>query len=242
MLVCFSGHLTPVVKILNNIVPEGFWIPGVHWLIEVVLLVFMILFLWVCVCVRSIRYFWKFPMPAIMGNAIAAGPYRSRVQPPSMIIEALDVRPGMEIVELGCGSGYYTVAVAKAIQPAGLVFAVDIQQGMLDKLKTRMETEGVDNIIPVLADAVGNIPLDDGVADAIFSVTVLPEIPDPLTALLQVKRLLKKDGIFVNAEFLLDPDFPMRRTVVKWAKQAGFKLNRQIGNVFRHVLVFTKDE
>lgn len=225
-----------------NLVPEGFWLPGVHWIIEVILLIFLILFLWICVCVRSIRYFWKFPMPAKMGNAIAAGPYRSRVQPPSMIVEALDIRPGMEIVELGCGSGFYTIAVAKAIQPAGLVFAVDIQQGMLDKLKVRMDQEGVENIIPVLADAEGHIPLDDGVADAVFSVTVLPEIPDPQKALLQVKRILKDDGVFVNAEFLLDPDFPLRRTVVKWARQAGFTLNRQVGNPLRHVLVFEKSE
>jgi ubiquinone/menaquinone biosynthesis C-methylase UbiE len=159
-----------------------------------------------------------------------------------MIIEALDVRPGMEIVELGCGSGYYTVAVAKAIQPAGLVFAVDIQQGMLDKLKVRMEQEGVDNIIPVLADAESEIPLDEGIADAVFSVTVLPEIPDPTKVLLQVKRLLKDDGVFVNAEFLLDPDFPLRRTVVKWARQAGFSLKRQVGNPLRYVLVFSKSE
>jgi ubiquinone/menaquinone biosynthesis C-methylase UbiE len=200
-----------------------FWLPGVHWVIEILLIVFIILFLIICVIIRS------------------AGPYRSRVQPPSLIIEALDIRPGMEIVELGCGSGFYTVAVAKAIQPAGLVFAVDIQQGMLDKLKARMEKEGVDNIIPVLADAEGQIPLDDGIADAVFSVTVLPEIPDPPKALLEVKRLLKDDGIFVNAEFLLDPDFPLRRTVVKWARQAGFKLKRQVGNMFRHVLVFGKD-
>lgn len=181
-------------------------------------------------------------MPAVMGNAIAAGPYRSKVQPPSMIIDALEVRPGMEIVELGCGSGYYTVEVAKAIQPAGLLFAVDIQQGMLDKLKVRMEAEGVENIIPVLADAGGEIPLDDGIADAVFSVTVLPEIPDPPKALLQVKRLLKKDGVFVNAEFLLDPDFPRRGTVVKWARKAGFTLKHQVGNPLRHVLVFSKND
>jgi ubiquinone/menaquinone biosynthesis C-methylase UbiE len=177
-----------------------------------------------------------------MGNAIAAGPFRSKAQPPSMILEAIEPRPGMEIVELGCGSGYYTVAVAKAIQPSGIVFAVDIQQGMLDKLLARMEREGVKNIIPVLADAEGHIPLDDGIADAVFSVTVLPEIPDPSKALLQVKRLMKDDGIFVNSEFLIDPDFPLRRTVVKWAVQAGLKLKRQVGNVFRHVLVFIKDD
>ncbi|MFW9834499.1 MAG: class I SAM-dependent methyltransferase [Candidatus Thorarchaeota archaeon] len=227
---------------MQSFAPSGFLIPGVHWIVEVVLFVFLFLFLWVCICVRSIRYFWKFPMPAFMGNVIAAGPYRSRVQPPSMIIEALDVRPGMEIVELGCGSGFYTIAVAKAIQPAGIVFAVDIQQEMLDKLRVRMEDAGVSNIIPVLADAEGQIPLDDGIADAVFSVAVLPEIPDPPKALLQVKRLLKEDGVFVDAEFLLDPDFPLRKTMVNWAKQAGFALERQIGNPLRYVLVFSKSE
>jgi ubiquinone/menaquinone biosynthesis C-methylase UbiE len=175
-----------------------------------------------------------------MGNAIAAKSFRSRAQPPSLLLEALELRPGMEIVELGCGSGYYTVEVAKAIQPAGMVFAVDIQQGMLDKLKARMEQEGIKNIIPVLADAEGDIPLDDGIADAVFSVTVLPEIPDPPKALLQVKRLLKEDGIFVNYEFMIDPDYPLPWTVVKWANQAGFQLKRKIGIIFRHVLVFTK--
>jgi ubiquinone/menaquinone biosynthesis C-methylase UbiE len=148
----------------------------------------------------------------------------------------------MEVVELGCGSGLYTIEVARAIQPAGIVFAVDIQQGMLDKLKDRMEREGVENIIPVLADVEGDIPLDDGIADAVFSVAVLPEIPDPPRALRHVKRLLRHGGVYANYEFLIDPDFPIRTTVINWAKEAGFKLERQAGNPFRHVLVFSKDE
>ena len=215
-------------------------IQGLYLVGQIIVIVFLLLFLWICVCARSIRYFWKFPLPAVVGNAIASPRYRARAQPPSMILDALELRPGMEIVEIGCGSGYYTVAVAKAIQPAGLVFAVDIQQGMLDKLKARMEQEGVENIIPVLADAEGHIPLDDGVADAVFAVTVLPEIPDPPKALLQVKRLLKEDGVFADAEFMIDPDFPLRRTVVKWAEKAGFTIKRQVGNAFRYVLVFKK--
>ena len=111
---------------------------------------------------------------------------------------------------------------------------------MLDKLKARMEEEGVDNIIPVLADAEGDIPIDDGIADAVFSVAVLPELPDPPKALQQVKRLLKDDGVFVNAELVFDPDFPLRRTVVKWTTEAGFLLKRQVGNPLRYVLVFSK--
>ncbi|MFW9864216.1 MAG: class I SAM-dependent methyltransferase [Candidatus Thorarchaeota archaeon] len=214
---------------------------GVHWIVEILLLVFLILFLWVCVCVRSIRYFWKFPMPSAMGNAIAAGPYRNRAQPPSMIVDAIDARPGMTVVDVGCGSGLYTVAVAKAVQPDGIVYAVDIQEGMLEKLRARMQREGIENITPILADAEGQIPLDDGIADAVFSVAVIPEIPDPVKAMVQIKRLMAEDGVFAEAELLLDPDYPLRRTVIKWAKEAGLVLEKKTGNAFRYVLVFKKE-
>ncbi|MDF1539254.1 MAG: hypothetical protein P1Q69_10175 [Candidatus Thorarchaeota archaeon] len=121
------------VDIARQFSPSDFLIPGVHWILEILIVAILILFLWVCVCVRSIRYFWKFPMPAAMGNAIAAGPYRRRAQPPSMVMDAIESRSGMIVVEIGCGSGFYTVEVAKAIQPDGIVYAVDIQEGILDK-------------------------------------------------------------------------------------------------------------
>ncbi|MFW9965801.1 MAG: class I SAM-dependent methyltransferase [Candidatus Thorarchaeota archaeon] len=215
---------------------------GVHWIIEIILLVFLFLFLWVCVCVRSIRYFWKFPMPSVMGNAISAGPYRNRAQPPSMIIEAIGAEPGMTVIDVGCGSGLYTVAVAKAIQPEGVVYAVDIQEGMLEKLRNRMKQDGVENIFPILADAEGHIPLDDGIADAVFSVAVIPEIPDPVKAMEQIKRLMADNGVFAEAELLLDPDYPLRRTVIKWAERAGLTLENKVGSAFRYVLVFRKEQ
>jgi len=179
-------------------------------------------------------------MPSAMGNAIAAGPYRNRAQPPSMIVDAIDAKPGMTVVDVGCGSGLYTVAVAKAVQPDGIVYAVDIQEGMLEKLKARMEQDGVENITPILADAEGQIPLDDGIADAVFSVAVIPEIPNPVKAMEQIKRLMAEEGVFAEAELLLDPDYPLRRTVIKWANEAGLVLEREIGNLFRYVLVFRK--
>jgi len=179
-------------------------------------------------------------MPAVMGNAIAAGPYRNKVQPPSTIIEAIRARPGMRVVEIGCGSGLYTIEVAKAIQPGGLVYAVDIQQGMLDRLQARMQQENVNNVVPILANAEGEIPLDDKIADAVFSVTVLPEIPSPVKALLQIKRIMKDDAVFADAELLMDPDYPMARTVTAWAQEAGLARTRRAGNWLRYVLVFRK--
>jgi hypothetical protein len=57
----------------------------------------------------------------------------------------------------------------------------------------------------------------------------------------QVKRLMADEGVFAEAELLLDPDYPLRRTVIKWARKAGLVLDRKTGNVFRYVLVFRKE-
>ncbi len=219
---------------------QDFLFVGVHWIIEIIILIFLALFLWVCIIVRAIRYFWKFPAPARIGNAIAAGPYRRRVQPPSMIIEALEAKPGMTFVEIGCGSGFYTIAVAKAIAPNGIVYAVDIQQGILDRLRARMDREGVENIIPVLADAEQEIPLEEEITDGVFSVTVIPEIQDPVEVIRKLKQFIKVNGIFADAELIMDPDYPLRRTMRKWCEAAGLVYERQLGNLIRYVMVFRK--
>ncbi|UCE10543.1 MAG: methyltransferase domain-containing protein [Candidatus Thorarchaeota archaeon] len=220
--------------------PADFLFPGVHWVLEILLVVFLALFLWICICARSVRYFWKFPAPAAAGRLIG-GPQRKRIQPPSMIVDALVLSPGMKILELGCGPGTFTLDIARAVQPDGTVYAVDIQEGMLEQLRSRMKREQVENVIPILADAEVEIPLSDGSMDAAFAVTVLPEIPDPVKALQQVKRLLKDGGCFADAELMIDPDYPLRRTVIKWATKAGFTFRSKSGNAFRYVLVFQSE-
>jgi ubiquinone/menaquinone biosynthesis C-methylase UbiE len=84
------------------------------------------------------------------------------------------------------------------------------------------------------------IPLDDEIADVAFSVAVIPEIPDPVQALKQIKRLLKSEGIFAESELLLDPDYPLQRTVKKWARKAGFEFYNKSGGFLSYALVFVK--
>jgi len=94
--------------------------------------------------------------------------------------------------------------------------------------------------VPILADAGGQIPLDDGLADAAFSVTVLPEIPDRVGALREIYRILKRGGLYAGAELVIDSDWPLRRTVKKWASAADFRYSHELGHAFRYVLVFQK--
>ncbi|MFQ5833707.1 MAG: class I SAM-dependent methyltransferase [Candidatus Thorarchaeota archaeon] len=218
------------------------WIvfPGVPIWLEIIILIFLSIFLYVFVLAKIVRRYWKFPAPAFIGRALNSG-YRKRIQPPSMIVHALELESGMKVVEIGCGPGTFTIDVARAIQPDGTVYAVDIQEDMLEQLRSSMIKHSVENIVPVLADAGGRMPIEDNYADAAFGVTVLPEIPDKIAALNEIKRILKPGGLFADAELVMDPDWPLRRTVKRWAKEVGLVFRSQHGHALRYVLVFSKE-
>jgi len=71
-------------------------------------------------------------------------------------------------------------------------------------------------------------------------IAVLAEIPDRKRALLEMKRVLRDDGLLAIGEFLLDPDYPRRRTVIDWCKDAGFELVNRYGGVIHYLLTFNK--
>ncbi|PNX52911.1 MAG: hypothetical protein BV458_07215 [Thermoplasmata archaeon M9B2D] len=208
--------------------------------IELPLLIVIVILLYIFVILKVIRRVWHFPAPAFIGRGLNSRP-RKRIQPPRMLVEALGLRPGAIVAEIGCGPGTFTIDVAKAVSPNGHVYAIDIQQGMLDQLQSNIDREHIANVYPILADASGRIPLDEESVDFIYSVTVLPEIPDRIGALKEVRRLLKSGGLYADAELVFDPDWPLPRTVKKWADAAGFSFKKQLGSFLRYVLVFSKE-
>ena len=224
--------LSEPMDILHPLLPLWF---------EIIVLFFVCWLIFVTVVLRIVRHWWKFPTPSFFG-ALLNAPHRKHIQPPSMIINGLGLRSGMKVVEIGCGPGTYTVDIARAVLPDGMVYAVDIQEGMLKQLQKKMEKQGITNIVPVLADANGDIPLEDGVADAAYAVAVIGEIPDPVAALKQVHRLLVPGGFYAQSELAIDPDFPLRRTVKRWAHEAGLSFRTALGGTLRYVLVFEKPQ
>lgn|GEM_PF-781657 len=80
----------------------------------------------------------------------------------------------------------------------------------------------------------------DEMFDRILLVCCLPEIPDPVRALRELHRILKPNGLLCLVEVFLDPDYPLRRTEIKWAKDAGFTLDSKHGNWFIYYLNFSK--
>lgn len=191
------------------------------------------------VILRIIRKIYKFPIPAFATRLIDNPLRRRLLQKPELIAERMQLKPGMTVIEIGPGKGSYTKAVAKKVEPNGKVFAIDIQKSIITRLKKKIKKENIQNIIPKIEDA-NNLSFEDESVDRIFAITCLPEIPDPVRVLREFKRILKPDGIISLSELFLDPDYPLRKTEKRWAKEAGLDFLEGFGNWFVYQLNFIK--
>jgi ubiquinone/menaquinone biosynthesis C-methylase UbiE len=228
----------------------------VHWgavglLIYLALAVWQVAWEWVlvgfllyviffaCVVVRILRHLYPFPIPSFMTRLIDNPIRRKYSQNPDVIAERMQLAPGMVVVEIGPGNGSYTKAVAQRILPDGIVYAVDISEGVVQRLKARFDKEGVTNVIPKIEDAYHFTFADESV-DRVFAVSCLPEIPQPVTVIEECCRILKPDGLLCLNEWVVDPDYPFRSTEKSWARKAGLELKQEFGNWVSYQLNFGK--
>lgn len=143
--------------------------------------------------------------------------------------EVLAPGPGERVLEVGPGTGYYTLDVAEWVGPDGAVEILDVQQEMLDHTMGRAAERGCDNITPTLADAT-RMPYEEGSFDAAFLVTVLGEVPDQDAALLELSRVLKPGGRLVVGELLGDPHYVTLKSLRLRAAGAGLSYEDRSGN------------
>jgi len=174
-------------------------------ILQILLIVFMVILFFVCIVVRIIRHYYRFPIPAFLTQVIDNPVRRGLFQTPSVLVSRMHLEPGMIVVEIGPGKGSYTKAIAQAVFPDGLVYAVDIQESVIESLKRRVQKEGIPNIIPQIDDAYA-FSFSDASIDRVFALACLPEIPNPVRVLQEVYRILKSNGLVSLAEFAPDPD------------------------------------
>ncbi len=191
------------------------------------------------VVLRIIRKLYKFPIPGFFTKLIDNAWRRKVIQNPKVVAERLKLESGMNVLEVGPGKGNYTKAISERIMPEGKVYAIDIQEYVINKLKERVEREEIPNIVPMVDDAY-KLSFENESFDRIISIACLPEIPDPIKVLKEFKRVLKPNGIISLSELLPDPDYPLRRTEKKWARRAGLEFIEDFGNWFVYQLNFGK--
>ncbi|MDE3243941.1 MAG: methyltransferase domain-containing protein [Nitrospirota bacterium] len=147
----------------------------------------------------------------------------------AVILDHLELQPGMTVLDFDCGPGRLTVPAAQRVGPAGRVVSVDLQAGMLARAKEKAQAANLSNIEFVQAGA-GEGKLGRGRFDRALLVTVLGEIPDRAGALKEIFDALKPGGVLSVTETLFDPHYQSRQTVSRLAGEVRFRERGYFGN------------
>jgi len=159
-------------------------------------------------------------------------------QPPEKVMDAIGLKAGMTIGEIGCGRGRYTVHLAKRVGNNGKVYASDIDNKALDYLRERCKLNNIKNIKIILGKEDDAL-LPENKLDMAVMVWVYHMIPNPVPLLKNLKKSLKPGATLVildppdseiNTEMKemgikMDPKYPtIKSRIEHGAKQAGFKM------------------
>jgi ubiquinone/menaquinone biosynthesis C-methylase UbiE len=169
----------------------------------------------------------------------SACPYSQRfwVEAPHPLItrdrlrQALGPEPGERVLEIGPGTGYYTLDLANWVGTEGEVAIFDLQQEMLDHTVRRARERGIWNVTSTRGDAQ-ELPYDDGSFGAVVLIATLGEIPDQDAALRETARVLRRGGRLIVGELFGDPHYVTPGSLERRADAAGLRLVERIGPKF----------
>lgn len=180
------------------------------------------------------------PCPTIFAGALES-PLMDWLMGTQTTLDRIGLRPGLRVLEVGPGPGRLLIPAAQRVQPGGEVVGLDIQPGMIERLKARTAQAGVSNLTTILGDATqANVPPES--FDVVYLCTVLGEIPDREAALHQCYAALKPGGTLSITEIFPDPHYQPHATVRRLAEEAGFYLNQVHGSWYFFTANFVKPE
>jgi ubiquinone/menaquinone biosynthesis C-methylase UbiE len=151
--------------------------------------------------------------------------------------EALQPQPGETMLEVGPGTGYYTLRVADWLGPEGALHIIDVQQEMLDHTMRTAQEQSLTTLQPHRGDA-RELPYETATFDAAYLITVLGEIPDQHAALCELRRVLRPGGRLLVGELFGDPHMVRGSVLRRRAEAAGLRFERRVGPPLGYFAVF----
>jgi precorrin-6B methylase 2 len=138
-------------------------------------------------------------------------PQREAEERPDVLVDALALMPGEAVADIGAGTGYFTWRMARRVGKNGRVYAVEIQQEMLDLLMANMKKRGVDDVVTPVLGAVDTPKLPPGSVDTILLVDVYHEFDHPFEMTEAMINALRSGGRLVFVEYRgEDPSVPIK--------------------------------
>lgn len=170
------------------------------------------------------RFFTELPRPFVT---------RARLR------DMLQSVAGLRVLEIGPGTGYYTLHAANWVSPGGSLEILDIEGRMLDHTVGKARQLGIQNVIPVRGDA-RELPYPEDYFGAAYLVATLGEVPEKERVLAELNRVLKPGARLVVGEGQPDPHMVSARNLQSLAQAEGFVFEKKAGNPFGYFASFMK--
>jgi ubiquinone/menaquinone biosynthesis C-methylase UbiE len=154
-------------------------------------------------------------------------PGRSLIQPPGRIADQLHLLPSSRVLEIGPGSGFFSLEVARRV-PQGELRLLDIQSQFLDRVRRKIERAGLHNVSYTQGSAAA-LPFEDESFDVVFLAAVLGEVSEPARCLREIWRVLRPGGLLSVSEQRLDPDFLEIEELSGMVVKQGFRFVERFG-------------
>lgn len=173
---------------------------------------------------------------------------RAELEKPEKVIEAMEIRQGMTVAEIGAGTGFFSRRLAEAAGPAGKVYAEDIQPQMIDLLKKNIAKEKLANVVPLLGTET-DPKLPAAGIDRILLVDVYHEFQKPEPMLAAMRASLAPGGTVTLVEYRLEGEtaahinikhrMSVEQVLAEWSR-AGFTLVKQSEALpTQHLFIFS---
>jgi ubiquinone/menaquinone biosynthesis C-methylase UbiE len=186
-----------------------------------------------------------------LGASWLVRPERQAEENAEKALSLLGLTEGMTVCDLGCGNGYWTLPMARAVGETGTVYAVDIQPEMLRQLRTRMGKADLKNAKSVLGTVDDPKLPADAQLDLLLMVDVYHEFSHPESMLWAIRRSLAPNGVIALLEYREeDPNVPIKplhkmskRQIMREYAANGLKLVRESNELpWQHLMFFARDD
>ncbi len=175
-------------------------------------------------------------------------PQREDEEKPVLVLDALELRGGETVADLGAGSGYFTFRIAPKVGKGGKVLAVEIQDEMIETLRHRATEKKITNV-QVIKGTENDPNLPANGVDLVLMVDVYHELAYPFEVMTKVRKALKPGGRVVFVEYRKeDPEVRIKEVhkmsveqLEKEMKVVGLVRLRTVETLpWQHIVVFEK--
>lgn len=161
---------------------------------------------------------------------------------PGEMVDQFGLTPRMTVLELGCGTGVFTVEIAQRLGEEGRLHVVELQETYIRQTQQRVNQAGVQGRVQFHHSGAYALPLETNSIDLAVIIATLAQIPERLVALAEVRRVLKPGARLLISEELPAPAYIPPPLMRRWLAMAGYRLVGQSGTPFCYSQLYITDK